>query len=146
MQSIDSRKDRGLRAAPGKTKLYAVPAPWAGSVAIPQDSDQRLLLDLAKEAFEKQVAKRVRPLSRGFVERWINGEFWLYSDVVRRHGTELRAFKPVVLEVLRATSIDAMLEICRRTRPDLAPLWHEPSARARLTKEIDEAVKAVQAL
>ncbi len=118
----------------------------ANVAASEQEAEHRLLLELAKEAFEKQVAKRVRPLSRGFVERWMKGDLWLYSDVVRHHATELRAYKPVVLEVLRATSIDEMLDICRRTRPDLTYLWHDPAARTKLTKEIDEAVKAVQGL
>ncbi len=114
--------------------------------ATEQEAEHRLLLELAKEAFEKQVAKRVRPLSRGFVERWMKGDLWLYSDVVRRHATELHTFKPVVLEVLRSTSIDEMLDICRRTRPDLTYLWHDPAAKAKLAKEIDEALRAVQAL
>lgn len=111
-----------------------------------QESEHRLLLELAKEAFSKQVAKRVRPLSRSFVERWMKGEFWLYPDVVRRHGTELHAYKPVVLEVLRATSVDEMLDICRKTRPDLTYLWHDPATKAKLRKEIDEAIRAVGAL
>lgn len=115
-------------------------------MAVAQESEHRLFLDLAKDAFTRQVAKRVRPLSRGYVERWMKGELWLYPDVVRRHATELRAFKPVVLEVLRATSVEEMLDICRRTRPDLTYLWHEPAARAKLTREIEEAVKAVEAL
>ncbi len=114
--------------------------------ATEQETEHRLLLELAKEAFEKQVSKRVRPLSRGFVERWMKGELWLYPDVVRRHGTELHAYKPVVLEVLRSTSVDEMLEICRRTRPDLTHLWHDPAAKVKLTQEISEAIKAVQAL
>lgn len=117
-----------------------------GVPATEQEVEHRLLLGLAKEAFEKQVAKRVRPLSRGFVERWMKGDLWLYPDVVRRHGTELHAYKPVVLEVLRATSVDAMLDICRKTRPDLTYLWHDPAAKAKLTKEIAEAIKAVESL
>jgi hypothetical protein len=115
-------------------------------MAVSQESEHRLLLELAKEAFSKQVAQRVRPLSRGYVERWMKGELWLYPDVVRRHGTELRAFKPVVLEVLRTTSIDEMLDICRRTRPDLTYLWHDPAARTKLAREIEEAEKSVEAL
>ena len=111
-----------------------------------QEAEHHLLLELAKDAFAKQVAKRVRPLSRGFVEGWMKGDLWLYRDVVRRHATELHAYKPIVLEVLRSTSIDEMLEICRRTRPDLTYLWHDPAARAKLTKEIDEAIKAVEVL
>ncbi len=115
-------------------------------MAVSQESEHKLLLELAKDAFTKQVAKRVRPLSRGYVERWMKGEFWLYPDVVRRHTTELRFYRPVVLEVLRATTVDEMLDICRKTRPDLTHLWHDPAARTKLTQEIDEAVKAVQAL
>src|SRR5574337_2006523 len=128
--------DAGRRSAPGplgKTKLYVPPASWAGPVAVSQESEHRLFLDLAEDAFARQVAKRVRALSRGYVEGWMKGDFWLYPDIVRRHGTELRAFKPVVVEVLRATSVDEMLDICRRTRPDLTYLWHEPAARERLT-------------
>ncbi len=115
-------------------------------MAVSQESEHRLLLELAKDAFTRQVAKRVRPLSRGYVERWMKGEFWLYPDIVRHHGTELRAFRPVVLEVLRATTVEEMLDICRKTRPDLTYLWHDPAARTRLSQEIDEAVKAVEAL
>ena len=115
-------------------------------MAVSQESEHRLLLELAKDAFTRQVAKRVRSLSRGYVERWLKGEFWLYPDIVRRHGTELRAFRPVVLEVLRATTVEEMLDICRKTRPDLTYLWHDPAARTRLSQEIDEAVKAVEAL
>ena len=115
-------------------------------MAVSQETEHRLFLELAKEAFDRQVAKRVRPLSRGYVERWMKGEFWLYPDIVRRHATELRAFKPVVLEVLRATSVEEMLDICRRTRPDLTYLWHDPAARSKLTREIEESVKAVEGL
>ena len=115
-------------------------------MAVSQESEHRLLLELAKDAFTRQVSKRVRSLSRGYVERWMTGEFWLYPDIVRRHGTELRAFRPVVLEVLRATTVEEMLDICRKTRPDLTYLWHDPAARTRLSQEIDEAVKAVEAL
>ena len=115
-------------------------------MALSHESEHKLLLELAKDAFAKQVAKRVRPLSRGFVERWMKGDFWLYADVVRRHTTELRFYKPVVLEVLRATSVDEMLDICRKTRPDLTYLWHDPAAKAKLVQEIHEAEKAVQAL
>ncbi len=115
-------------------------------MALSQESEHKLLLELAKDAFAKQVAKRVRPLSRSFVERWMKGDLWLYRDVLSHHATELRAYKPVVLEVLHATSVDEMLDICRKTRPDLTYLWHDPAAKTQLTKEIDEAVKAVQAL
>lgn len=143
--SMDAGRKRGLGARK-KTKLYVPPSSWAAPVAVSQESEHRLFLDLAKDAFARQVAKRVRALSRGYVERWMKGEFWLYPDIVRRHGTELRAFKPVVVEVLKATSVDEMLDICRRTRPDLTYLWHEPAARERLTREIEEAIKSVETL
>ncbi len=137
-----------MRRTPHEKREHLCPADSFGEdvAATEQDSEHRLLLELAREAFEKQVAKRVRPLSRGFVERWMKGELWLYPDVVRHHATELRAYKPVVLEVLRATSIDDMLDICRRTRPDLTYLWHDPAAKTKLVREIDEAIQAVQAL
>lgn len=111
-----------------------------------QESEHRLLLELAKETFAKQIAKHVRPLSRGFMEHWMRGELWLYPDVIQHHATHLRAYKPVVLEVLRATSVEEMLDIRRRIRPDLTYLWHDPAAEARLTKEIDDAIKAAQTL
>ena len=111
-----------------------------------QEAEHGLFFNLAKEAFTRQVAKRVRPLSRGYVERWMKCEFWLYTAVIQRHGTELHAFKGVVLEVLRKTTVEEMLEICRKTRPDLTYLWHDPAARAKLQKEIDESIRAVEAL
>ena len=63
-----------------------------------------MLLDLAKHAFRRQVAKRVRPLSRSFVERWMECELWLYPSVLQRHQNELHSFKAVVVETLRKTS------------------------------------------
>jgi hypothetical protein len=109
-------------------------------------SERALLLELAKDAFRRQVEKRVRPLSRTYVERWMKCEFWLFPAVINRHGTELHAFKAVVLEVLRHSSVDEMLEICRRTRPDLTYLWQQPAAREKLSKELLESIKAVEAL
>jgi hypothetical protein len=105
-----------------------------------------LLLDLAREAFRQQVAKRVRPLSRSYVERWMGCELWLYTSVVQRHGNELHSYKAVVLETLRKTNLDDMLSICRTTRPDLDDLWKRPAARDKLRKEVDKAIEAVQAL
>src|SRR5206468_2581501 len=66
--------------------------------------DRPLLLELARESFRQQVAKRVRPLARSFVERWMNCELWLYPSVVQRHGNELHSYKAVVLETLRKTT------------------------------------------
>ena len=110
------------------------------------ESEASLLLDLAKDAFARQVAKRVRPLARNYVERWMTCEFWLYTSVVKRHGTELRGFKPVVLEVLRETRVDEMLGICRQTRPDLNDLWSQPAAAEKLRAELERAIRAVEAL
>src|SRR6058998_2449401 len=106
--------------------------------------DRPLLLELAKESFRQQVAKRVRPLARSFVERWMNCELWLYPAVVQRHGNELHSFKAVVLETLRGTPVDELLEICRATRPDLDDLWKKPAARDKLKKEIAKAIEAVE--
>ncbi len=110
------------------------------------ESDESLLLGLAKDAFHRQVAHRVRPLSRSYVQRWMASEFWLYPAVLARHSTELRAFKPLVLEVLRDSYADEMLVICRETRADLVDLWSSPAAREKLQKELQESVRAVEAL
>ncbi len=108
--------------------------------------DAGLFLDLAKDAFRRQIAKRVRPLARSYVERWTGGEFWLYSSVVNRHRSELRAYRDVVLETLRSMSVAEMLAICRRERPDLDDLWSKPAARERLEQERDRAVDFVERL
>lgn len=108
-------------------------------------SEAALLFDLANDAFHRQIERRVRPLARSYVERWLAGEFWLYEDVVRRHGTELHAYKALVLEVLRKSRADELLRICRRTRPDLADLWDAPAARERLEREIEASLRAVEA-
>jgi len=65
--------------------------------------------------------------------------------VIQRHSNELHSYKMVVLQTLRTTSIDDMLAICRATRPDLADLWSKPAARAKLQKEIEKAIEAVEA-
>src|SRR5213592_2026129 len=106
--------------------------------------DRPLLLELAKEAFRQQVAKRVRPLARSYVERW-GCELWLYPSVIQRHGNELHSYKAVVIETLRKTSLDEILSICRTTRPDLDDLWKKPAARDKLKKEIERAIDAVEA-
>jgi len=111
----------------------------------PEDK-RPLLLSLAKDAFRSQIAKRVRPLARSYVEGWLKGEFWLYSSVVQRHSTELRGYRSVVLETLRNTPVEEMLTICLKTRPDLADLWSKPAARERLTKERELATRAVEGL
>ncbi len=112
-----------------------------------QDEEEKaLLLDMAREAFRGQIAKRVRPLARTYVERWMECELWLHRAVVERHATELHAYKAVVLETLRSTTVEEMLEICRKVRPDLDDLWVQPAARDKLRKELAESIDAVEAL
>jgi hypothetical protein len=111
-----------------------------------ESMDTSLLLHLAKDAFRSQVAKRVRALSRSYVERWMGCELWLYTSVVQRHANELHSYKKIVIETLRKTTLDEMLSICRTTRPDLDDLWKRPAAREKLAKEIDKAVEAVEAI
>jgi hypothetical protein len=111
-----------------------------------ESKDTALLLHLAKEAFHSQVAKRVRPLARSYVERWMGCELWLYPSVVQRHGNELHSYKEIVIETLRKTTLEEMLSICRTTRPDLDDLWKRPAAREKLRKEIEKSIEAVAAL
>src|SRR5437773_3764732 len=92
-----------------------------------EPSERALLLELAKDSFRQQIAKRVRPLARSYVEKWMKCELWLYSSVVQRHTNELHSYKTVVLQTLRTTSVDDMLAICRTTRPDLTDLWSKPA-------------------
>ena len=110
-----------------------------------EPTERALLLELAKDSFRQQIAKRVRPLARSYVEKWMKCELWLYSSVVQRHTNELHSYKTVVLQTLRTTSVDDMLAICRTTRPDLTDLWSKPAARAKLQKEIEKAIEAVEA-
>jgi len=105
-----------------------------------------LLLELAKEAFGKQIAKRVRPLARTYVEKWMQCELWLHPAVIQRHRNELHTFKGAVIEVLQTSSVDDMLAICRATRPDLNDLWATPAAREKLKKEIDRSIEVVKEL
>ncbi len=119
----------------------------AGPPAMPEEQlEGPLLLELAKESFRKQIAKRVRPLARSYVEKWMGCELWLYSAVIQRHGNELHSYKAVVLETLRKTPVDELLQICRATRPDLDDLWKKPAARDKLKKEIAKAIEAVEAI
>lgn len=110
-----------------------------------EPTERALLLELAKDSFRQQIAKRVRPLARSYVEKWMKCELWLYSSVIQRHSNELHSYKAVVLQTLRTTSLDDMLLICRTTRPDLADLWARPEARTKLQKEIEKAIEAVEA-
>lgn len=110
-----------------------------------EPAEGSLLLGLAQDAFRRQVARRVRPLARSFVEKWMQCELWLYPAVVQRHRNELHSYRSVVLEVLRRTSVDELLTICRETRPDLDDLWSASAARDKLSKEIAKSIQAVQA-
>ena len=110
-----------------------------------EPTERALLLELAKDSFRQQIAKRVRPLARSYVEKWMACELWLYTSVIQRHSNELHSYKSVVLQTLRSTSLDDMLTICRTTRPDLADLWSKPAARAKLEKEIEKAIEAIEA-
>lgn len=110
-----------------------------------ESSEGPLLLELAKDSFRQQIAKRVRPLARSYVERWMRCELWLYPAVVQRHRNELHSYRHIVLEVLRSTSVDEMLGICRKARPDLTDLWSNPAAGTKLTMEIAKSIEAVEA-
>lgn len=105
-----------------------------------------LLLELAKDAFAKQIAKRVRPLARTFVEKWMRCELWLYPSVIQRHRNELHTFKVAVIEVLKTSSIEEVLAICRTTRPDLDDLWRTRAAHEKLTKELRKSIEAIEGL
>src|SRR5947208_15121103 len=85
---------------------------------VDEPPDTRLLLELAKEAFRQQVAKRVRPLARSYAERWMGCERWLYPSVIQGNGNELHSYKPAVIEPLRKTSFNEILPICRTPHPD----------------------------
>jgi len=36
-----------------------------------EPAERALLLELAKDSFRQQIAKRVRPLARSYVEKWL---------------------------------------------------------------------------
>ncbi len=117
----------------------------APDAVVKEPLETPLLLELAKDSFRRQIASRVRPLARSYVEKWMACELWLYPSVIQRHANELHMYKAVVLETLRKTSLDEMLGICRATRPDLDDLWMKPGARAKLQREIQKAIDAVKA-
>jgi hypothetical protein len=117
----------------------------APDAVVKEPLETPLLLELAKDSFRRQIASRVRPLARSYVEKWMACELWLYPSVIQRHANELHMYKAVVLETLRTTSLDEMLGICRTTRPDLDDLWMKPAARAKLQREIQKAIDAVKA-
>jgi len=101
---------------------------------------------MARHAVLNKVAQRVRPLSRGYVEQWIAGKFSLVDTVARRHESEIRAWKDVVLETMGTMTVDELLGVCRTTRPDLNDLWNDPGARRKLSEEWRKAHGYVQRL
>src|SRR5438128_11042083 len=101
-----------------------------------EPSEGALLLELAKDSFRQQIAKRVRPLARSYVEKWLKCELWLYSSVIQRHSNELHSYKAVVLQTLRTTSLDDMLPVCRTTAPDLVDLLPKPRALPKFQRQI----------
>jgi hypothetical protein len=101
---------------------------------------------MARQAVMNKVAHRVRPLARGYVERWILGEFSLVDGVARRHENEIRAWKDVVAATMVAITVDELLRVCRETRPDLADLWGTEGARRRLAEEWRKAHAWVRTL
>ena len=119
--------------------------PRASDAMVKEPLESPLLLELARDAFRRQIANRVRPLARSYVEKWMACELWLYPSVIQRHGNELHMYKAVVLETLRNTSLDDMLGICQATRPDLNDLWAKPAARAKLQREVERSIDAVKA-
>src|SRR6266508_974537 len=119
----------GEPTMPGSRPRVYLASHHSGPPMDGDDEEGPLLLALAKDAFRKQIAKRVRSLARGYVERWMACELWLYPSVIQRHRNELHSYRDVVIEVLRHTSLDDLLTICRETRPDLNDLWSKPSER-----------------
>lgn len=93
------------------------------------------LLPIAKEAVLRKLGDRVRSLDRGYVVRWMEGEFWIADTLGRKYTREMRAWKQTVLETLDVVTPEEMLEACRDARPDLRDLWSKPEARARIEEE-----------
>src|SRR2546427_383877 len=71
-----------------------------GMVKEPLESP--LLLELARDAFRRQIATRVRPLARSYVEKWMACELWLYPSVIRseEHTSELQSQSNLVCRLL----------------------------------------------
>jgi hypothetical protein len=98
-----------------------------------------LLVTMAREATLAKVAQRVRPLSRGYVERWIGGEFSLADQVLLRHANDIRGYKDLVLQTMDSLTVDDLLAKCEATRPDLEDLWGSDGAHHRLSGEWEKA-------
>ncbi|MCJ2531989.1 MAG: hypothetical protein LN413_06805 [Candidatus Thermoplasmatota archaeon] len=98
-----------------------------------------LLVTMAREATLAKVAQRVRPLSRGYVERWIGGEFSLADQVVQKHANDIRAYQDLVLQTMDSLTVEELLRKCEETRPDLGDLWGSDGANQRLAEEWHKA-------
>ncbi len=105
-----------------------------------------LLVDMAREAMLAKVGQRVKPLSRGYIERWIQGEFSLVDRVAKKHEMEIRAWKSVVLSVMETLGVDDLLAACKTARPDFTDLWESEGARRRLKEEWTKARGYVEGL
>ncbi len=98
-----------------------------------------LMVTMAREATLAKVAQRVRPLSRGYVERWIGGEFSLANRVLQKHANDIRAYKDLVLQTMDSLTVEELLTKCTETRPDLGDLWGSDGAHRRLSEEWQKA-------
>ncbi len=105
-----------------------------------------LLQEMARQAVLAKVGQRVKPLSRSYVERWLKGEFSLADQVMRKHGTEIRAWKEIVLSTMDTLTVDDLLEACKRVRPEFKDLWDSEEARSRLAMEWKSARTHVERL
>ena len=104
------------------------------------------MVTMAREATLAKVAQRVRPLSRGYVERWIGGEFSLADQVLQRHANDIRGYRDLVIQTMDSLTVDDLLAKCEETRPDLKDLWRSDGAHRRLAGEWENAREAVAAL
>ncbi len=105
-----------------------------------------LLLDMAREAVLAKVARRVKSLSRGYVEGWIRGDFSIVDHMARKHKKEIRAWRDVVLGTMDSLTVDELLKACHEARPDFRDLWESEGARRRLTEEWSKAHAYVKGL
>src|SRR2546430_15370953 len=104
-----------------------------------EQSEGALLLELAKDSFRQQIAKRVRTLARSYVEKWLKCELWMYSSGSKGHSKELHSDKADVLHTLRTPSLDEMAAICGTRRPDRVGVRSKRAARAELPTETQKA-------
>lgn len=105
-----------------------------------------LLQEMAQEAVLAKIGQRVKPLSRGYIERWIQGEFSLVDRVAKKHEMEIRAWKSVVLGTMETLGVDDLLDACKAARPEFMDLWENEGARKRLKQEWTKAHAYVEGL